>query len=530
MRLRHLVLAVSVCSLLAITSAAAELADTQVFRIGHDYSEIGTLDPTRGAGTDSKTPIHTIFEGLARFPLGKLTYDEIEPALAESWEISESGLVWTFHLRQGVMFHKGYGEMTSEDVKFSYERHTDPDTGSVWAGNYAGIIERIETPSPYEVRFILKTPYPWFLTLVLDTDGGYIVSKAAVEDLGLDDFQFNPVGTGPFEFSNYVPMDKLVLARFDEYWRGTPILEEVVYHLLPDETARVLALKAGELDALRGSEEAQWVQSRIDEGYIVDLSRTQLQEIYINLTREPWDDIRVRRALAHAIDREAFLQYFGIVAEPAYFSGFPPHVFGSLTLEECPSVLQYEYNPAKARQLLAEAGFPDGFTDSTYISETPGRLNPWLIVQEQLRAVGINLELIVVEHSVFHEKSRGDENSLTDYACNRVPLADVFLTQFFHSDSIVGKDTAVTNFSHYGDVLDSIDEEIEAARATTDLEEQRLLYQTAQMKLLRDIPSIPCFVRGAVLVRQPYVDLGYELEATLLYGYAVTENTRILEH
>jgi len=525
----YILLTAAVLGIFAGLAIAQELADQQILRIGHPYSEIGTLDPARGAGADSLVPTAEIYNGLVRFAPGKGTYEDIEPDLAESWDVSDDGMIWTFYLKHGVKFHKGYGELTSEDVKFSYERLKDPTVASPWRGMWE-FVDRIETPDAYTVKFILAKPYPWLLSFVANYRGGLVVCKKALEEMGLEKFQFNPIGTGPFQFESYTPQDKLVLTRFDDYFRGKPILEKVIYYLIPDVNTRAMALQNGEIDMVRGPEEKTWIEQRIAEGFIVDIPVVQLMNLYINLTREPYNDIRVREAIAYAINRDEILEFYGPSAIISY-APIPPHFFGALKAEEIPEFLKYPYNPEKARRLLAEAGYPNGFSDTIYMTESPKHLHIMTIIQDQLRRVGIDIKFTIVEHSTYHKKIREDANSLVEYAGSYTPLADEYLMRFFSSASIVGKPTAITNFSHYGDVVGSVDELIEAARGTIDPEEQKVFYALAQFKILCDLPAIPLAVRGATLVRQPYVDLGYTMTNTMIrYQYLITEKTRILKH
>ncbi|MFW6244117.1 MAG: ABC transporter substrate-binding protein, partial [Desulfovibrionales bacterium] len=258
-KLKPLVLALfAVLLLFPAAVSAQELAKEQIIRIAVPVRDIQTLDPAYSTLTGEKTIVSEITNGLLRMPYGVLDLERIEGDLAESWTVSEDGLTWDFTLRQGVKWHKGYGEVTAEDVKFSLERVMDPATGSPWAKKYSNI-DAISTDGAYGVSITLKDPDPFFSFALLGYQGGQIISRKAVMELGKD-IAFNPVGSGPFMFESYKKGQSLVLRRNPDYFMGAPILETVEYVFIPDDSSRMLALQKGDIDLGRGVRRKEWAE------------------------------------------------------------------------------------------------------------------------------------------------------------------------------------------------------------------------------------------------------------------------------
>jgi peptide/nickel transport system substrate-binding protein len=186
-------------------------------------------------------------------------------------------------------------------------------------------------------------------------------------------------------------------------------------------------------------------------------------------------------------------------------------------------VRRYEFNPEKAKRLLAEAGYPNGFEMSMVITEMSDYRRPMEEIQEQLRRVGIHLKMDILSHTAFHQQIRKDVNPLVLYICARFPTADSILTQFYHSKSIVGAPGAITNFSHY----DQIDELIEQARVEADLKKQKALWAKAQRRIIEDAVALPLCITKFAFARKTFVDLGYEMRSTLTLVTPIKETTDI---
>lgn len=504
---------------------SADPADEQILYYASSGRDIRNADPAYANSSVELFIVYAMFDALVRYPPGKEgNLEAIEPDLAEKWEKSADAKTWTFYLRKGVKFHKDYGELTAEDVKFTFDRLSQE--GAPWAKDYKNV-EAIEIVDPYTVKFQLKTVDPFFLSKLTNFHGGFIVCKKAREKLG-DLFKSEPVGTGPFMVGEYRPKDRYILVRNDAYWRGKPIVEKIIAPFMPDIASRTLALRKGEIHLAPGKNDSKWVEMARKTGLVVDVDFQMgaASWVLINMTRKPFDDIRVRKALAYATNREEYAQFFGATVTQPLYSPVPPEAFGALKKEDLPEELQYNYDPEKAKQLLAEAGYPNGFKVKMFISEKDSYTKPMTVLQEQWRRVGITIEFETVDHPTYHSKIRKDENPLVWYNATRTPIAGVYLFQFFHSSSAVGKKTAITNFSHY----DKIDEYLDKAGTEMDSAVQKKLYAEAQLQLLKDVPAIPVGLQKYIFSRQKYVDLGYEPEYTMIYGYHLTEKTRLLKH
>lgn len=534
-----LVIVIATMSAIPIALAGEKLAEKQILYYASAGRDIRAIDPAFGTSSNELFIIYSMFNALVRYPPGNEgDLRAIEPDLANSWDVAKDGKVWTFHLRQGVKFHKGFGELTAEDVKFTFERMKTE--GAPWAKNYKNVKD-IKIINEYTVQFTLKEVDPFFLTKLVNYHGGFIISKKAREKLGKA-FKTEPVGTGPFQVTEYRPKDRYILERHDEYWRGKPILEKVVVPFMSDISSLSMALQKGSIHMARGKTDDMWIKFIKKKTDLIVDTRFQLGTanwLHINMKRKPFDDLRVRKALAYATNRVEFIQLFGpSVTDPLYLH-VPAFAFGALKKEDVPEDLIYKYNPEKAKQLLKEAGYDKGFTVKTIVSELSVYMKAMVLLQEQWRRVGVNIELETVDHTTYHAKIRKDLSPLVLYSATRTPIAGVYLTQWYHSDSIVGKKTAITNFSHYGEIDvdgdgdltdNNIDSLIDQAATEVDPEKQKLRYTEAQLRLLKDLPAIPIRIYYNVFVRQPYIDLGYKPIQTMSYGYHLTENTRVLKH
>jgi peptide/nickel transport system substrate-binding protein len=517
---------------LSSVSSAQPLAKEQVLNIAFDAGDVQTLDPHRAATTVDRSTVDPIFNGLVRYPPGNQV--KVEPDLAESWSVSRDGRVWTFVLRKGVYFHpfpgypNGY-ELTSEDVVYSLKRASDAKRSS-YAGEYAGM--QFEAVDPYTVKITIEKPISetLFLAKVANYAGGFIVSKKAIEEKGDDWAKTRPVGTGPFMFGAYEPRQKTVLLANPKYFRGAPIIQQLVIRYMPSVSSREFGLQTGELQIIEGLKEEKWVEKvgTFPNVTIKGFGPCETQMFYFNMTKKPFDDIKVRKAVSYAISREEVAAFMGkSLAAPIYSAALAPPSPGALTKDEALAAgVVYENNIAEAKKLLAEAGYPKGFKTEVIISEMESSYRkPMIAIQAQLRKVGIDMQLKVVDHSSFHSLIRQDASPIVYYAAWR-PNVDVFLTRFYHSDSIVvtGK-RPDTNFSHFA----GIDDLIEKARWELDSAKQNALWREAQIKVLREVAAVPIIRLMYNFPVKSSVDLGHPLEwSWQTYSPQITEKTRIL--
>jgi peptide/nickel transport system substrate-binding protein len=495
----------------SIVLAAPAFAQESTLRIGSDITDISTLDPHRAAVSQEVGLISLLFGGLVRFPPGSADPDKIEGDLAESWQTSADGLTWTFKLRHGVQFHRNYGEATSDDVVYSLTRAADPKRSS-FSSTFEQVKE-VKALDPYTVRIQLKTPVPSLLGLVANYHGGMIVSRKADQDLK-DGFKQRPVGFGPFEFVEHQTQRDVVLKAFDKYFRGKPKIGRIDYKFMPSDTTRGLAFATGELDLIVGQRDQRWVQrARLwappkDQAPVkVDVfGPGEFRTLMLNRHIKPLDDPRVREAVARAVDVPELIRFVGAEVVKPGRSVVPPGYMGEVDV-----VPKFPHDLARAKALLAEAGYPNGITLKAVVSNAGPQLSVMEVVQGQLKKAGINLAMDVVEHTTYHALIRKDVSAIVFYGAARFPVADSYLTEFYHSRSEIGSPTQVTNFSH----CSAADKEIDAARAETNPAPRNSLWRVAQVKINADLCAIPLFDLQQVWVRRGALDYGVLLQGSL---------------
>jgi peptide/nickel transport system substrate-binding protein len=518
------ILAVFALGLLA-GPPAAEAQRKKVLNIA--AKEPDTLDPHTSVLGQSQAIYRFMYRGLTRFAIrdGKVTTAEVDPDLAESWTLSPDGTVWTFKLKKGVQFHKGMGEMTAEDVKYSFERQIKKAPGTRFGVNL-DVIKAIEVVDPYTVQIALKSFDPIFLLRMVGYQQGYIVSKKAAEKG--DEFKWNPIGTGPFYFDRHSPREKVVMKAFDKYHGGRPQIDEVNWYAVPEDATKLIGLEKGTFDmAYPEAVTADFADQVKKMGAVMDRRGPGGQErFYIDMTKPPFDDIRVRKAFMHAIDRKAIKEtmYPGGLALLAT-SCVPPGYFGHVPMKFP------EYNPELAKKLLAEAGHPNGFTIKNYfISKSFFYPKVLTLAQEQLKKVGINVELQLVEHATYHENIRKNLNPFVLYGGTRITDADPWMSLFFDSTQIPDPATGNkgTNFAHYKNV----DDLLKAGRVERDVKKRAKIYAEAQARMEKDLICLPIsdvpsqWPRNPKRVSTPF-DPEYG-EFALHYSYNYPEMLKVL--
>ena len=501
----------------ALTATPALAAKTNLV-LGGAANDVGKLDPHFASSTADRTLTAILNGALVRFAPGSTDPNSIEADLAESWTHSDDKLVWTFKLRPGVQFHHGYGEVTAEDVVFSLTKAADPSR-SAFASDYAAF-DKVEALDSHTVQITLKHNIPSVLGVLANYAGGFILSKKAVEERG-EAFTLNPVGFGPFALDKIEAGVAAHLVAHKDYFRGTPKLETVTYRFLNAAAARDLAFTAGEIDASTGTSDPRWLARTRESGALVDIFEpAELTNLHVNTKMAPFDNIKVRQALAYAMQPENILQMRG-----PDFTRIGKSVVPSSNLGYTAEAGDVGYDPEKAKALLAEAGYPDGIDIKMISSQLPSFEASGLVLQATLEESGFRLQLEPVEHAAWHQMIRKDLSQLVYYGAARFPVADVYLTQFFHSDAAMGKPGQMTNFSH----CDVADAEIEAARVETDPAKQVALWEEAQRKIIAEVCAIPGTESLNSWARKPTLDWGYELKGSMSLGPLVTELTHFTD-
>ncbi len=515
-----------------VVTATPEAKEPVVLRYADKAADLGTMDPHFAAATNDRNLVDMIFNALVRYKPGDgSTFEaDLAEALPEP-ELEGDKQVWTFNLRRGVMCHPSDEvpayELTAEDVVFSLQKSANADF-SAYAGEYSGMT--VEAVDDYTVKVTLDAPISpvLFFPKVSDYAGGFIVCKKAYEAIGAEGFKTHPIGTGPFKFESYSAQEKVMLVANDAYFRGRPLLDGVDYRFMSELNSRELGLRSGELDVINGAAEGIWVERMSqEEGIRVDVYGVgEVATIHFDITVEPLDNPLVRKAIAYALDRDEFLALFGApVAENVYSQVPVAFLTGGLTQAEVAELdLEYAFDRDKAKELLAEAGYADGFSLKVISSERESYLKNYQSMQAQLAEVDIELEIEVVDHSSMHQLIREDANPIVIYVAWR-PNADVYLTRFYHSDSVVVSGAKPdTNFSHY----EEIDDMIEDARIESNPDKQAEMWKEAQIKILEDMVAYPLQYQNQVTARNINVDFGHELISALALYPQITENTRII--
>ncbi len=389
---------VSAAAALVLAAGAAQAQRTDI-TVGMQL-EPPHLDPTSAAaGAIDQVTYANIFEGLTRFA----SDGSIVPGLAESWEISDDGLVYTFRLREGVKFHDGT-TMDAEDVKFSLDRARGEESQNAQKALFSAISE-VNVIDPLTVEIRLSQPNGNLLFNLAWGDAVIVAPES------IDDIKTNPVGTGPFRFSNWVQGDRIEIVKNPDYW-GTPArLDKATFKFISDPTAAFAAVMAEDVDVFTGFPAPEnLAQFEADPRFQVLVGSTEGETILsTNNKMPPLDDVRVRKAIAHAIDRQAIIDGAMFGYGTPIGTHFAPHNPAYVDLTGLS-----QYDPELSRKLLAEAGYPDGFTTTLKLPPPSYARRGGEIIAAQLAAVGIKVEITNLEWAQWLEEVfRGKDYGLT---------------------------------------------------------------------------------------------------------------------
>jgi len=500
----------------------------------------GVGAPVRGGTlnlvTDSDPPSLDPHKTPSGSFIHALLYDELVTAdkstgdfvadLADAWTISQNGLVITFKLHPGVKFHDGT-PFNAQSVRATIERLIDPQTGAPGA-SWIGPIDRVETPDDLTARFVFKQPYaPIFSSLRIVFLG--MLSPAAIAKLG-PNYGQNPVGAGPYKFRQWIPGDRIVLDRDPDYaWapkfyknRGAPYVDSVVTRIIPDESTRVIAFQRGDLDILPAAPADQAPQLIASGKYQVIRTPTD-GGLYLglNVTKPIFSDVRVRQALGWAINRDEVVDYALNKLAVPMDSPLAPTIWGyAKGLKNA-----YHYDPDRARQLLAEAGWKPGpggvlqkdgqplaFSVWTYALETNVRIA--VVIQTELQKVGVRMSIEQMDPAALLARtaSGAQDALLISYGW---PDADI-LYYFFNSGRM-----SSTNRVHFANP--EVDRLLDAGRTTVDPAQRMAVYRQLQELLLQQAPWIPLASPYTITLAQPWVHDFYEDK----YGDLLTNDTYI---
>lgn len=427
------------------------------------------LDPTTNAAAVIDFLLqHNLYEGLVQVDAD----GNIHGQIARTWEISSDGRIWTFHLRPGITFHDGT-PCDAAAVQKSFLRAMDPKTGHPHPEYYQGI-EEIEVLDPQTTRFRLGAPDAAFLALLAQGDSVIVPAPA----LGL---AVHPLGTGPFRFVEWRPGDRIVLERNPDYYLpGTPKLDRVTFRFIPDPAAQLAALRAGDVDLVAEITPEVAVGLEGDPKFaVVSGPQALVQILALNNAREPFTDPRVRQAIAHAVDRYQIIDLVSL----GYGTPIGSHVTPAI-LYYADMTWLYPHDPARARELLHEAGYPEGFSATlTLPSNYVFHVRTGELIAAQLGEVGIEVALELVDWGTWLERVHAQ--------------ADYDLTVIGHvgrlDPALMLWDYGPTRPDYYfrrGWENDELDWLLGLGATATDPEARRAIYTVAQYLIAREVVNV----------------------------------------
>jgi peptide/nickel transport system substrate-binding protein len=476
--LKRSILLVFVMLLVLSTSFVVYSADHNIvksrMRLGEDIENLDPAHLVRGYDIAL-----ALYNNLLKYKPGS---SELVNDAAEEFDISEDGKVITFKLKEGIQFHKGYGEMTAEDVKFSFERIIDPEENSEYTADWQ-TLDRVEVTGKYTGRIILKEPLASLLVTTIPFTPGSIISKKAYEELG-NRFATNPVGSGPYYMERWVPEQLLVLSRFEDYFDEKPNIEKIELYPIVDTNISEMNFDKGDLDVTEISLDSI---DRYESDSDVDvhiLSTLKYGFIGFNHQYPPFDDIDVRKALRYAIDVD-------MIIDGAY-SGVPkranamiaPGILGHW--EDAP---QYDVNIEKAKEHLAMAGYEDGFEVEMVTTSNPLYMNICQIVKENLREIDVEVNIKLIETSAWYEYVGNESHPIMFFETFSLTLDPGYWVEWFTTEQ-VGK----WNFLKWSN--SKYDELADQAAVTMDLEKREEMYIEMQ-RIMDEDAAIIWLTNGA---------------------------------
>ncbi|MDA7026618.1 ABC transporter substrate-binding protein [Bacillus sp. CLL-7-23] len=460
--------------------------DTLIFGRGGDSTSLDPITATEGEAF--KVTIN-LFETLLNYGEQDTT---LKKGLAVKWDASDDGLTYTLKLRKGVKFHDGT-DFNAEAVKYNFERWMNGDEEKFpYYGMFGGykkdkghVIKQIKVLDDHKIQFVLKRPQAPFLKNLAMTAFG-IASPAALKKYG-ETFRKHPVGTGPYQFVQWKANDRIVIKKNENYWdREKPKLKRIIFRVIPENSARLNALKTGEIDLMDGVNPADI--ERIKEDKQLKISKRPSMNVgYLGLTtnRKPFDNKLVRQALNHAVDKQAIIDsFYGGLAEPAK-NPLPPSLEGYHD-----KIKPYPYDLEKAKQLLKKAGYPNGFKMKLWAMPVP---RPYMpdgmkiaeVIQSSFEKIGVQAQIVTYDWATYLDKvSKGEADSFLMGWTGDNGDPDNFIYTLLDKDNIGGNN--YTYFSH-----DELHDILIKAQTIPDQKKRNELYQKAQELVHDESPWIP---------------------------------------
>ncbi len=443
------------------------------------------LDPHKTTSYFSFEVLENVFDTLVA-PDENL---EMQPALAESWDLSDDQLTWTFHLRDGVTFHDG-SDFTSADVAYSFNRIIDEELANAWR---LSAITDITTPDDATVEITVAQPTPNLLSSLGGFKGMSIVEEANVES---GDITTKPIGTGPFSLSSYSPGESIELAANENYWGGAPSIGGITFSFLSEGNTAIAALKSGEIQWTDSIPTQQLEQLQSDDGLEIGLEpSTDYWYLALNEKKAPYDDVRVRQAIAFAIDRDAIAQVtsygtaevnqLAIPSQSAWFTEYD----------------EYSTDIDRAKQLLADAGV-DGSSltmDLLASSDYPETVTAAQVIADNLKPLGIEVSIRQPDFATWlDEQNNGNFDMLMMAWLGNIDPDDFYYAQH-HTDG-------ASNAQGYSNP--EVDKLLDAGRVETDTDARKQIYDEAATMIADDASYIYLYNPSVIQAWSPSVE-GY---------------------
>jgi peptide/nickel transport system substrate-binding protein len=451
----------------------AEVKRGGTITVGIDAGPVG-WDPHMSFAFSSWNHYELVYESLLRYN-HKM---EIEPSLATSWEQPDP-LTLIFHLRKGVKFHNGR-EMVASDVKYTFERLKNSKSSAYPA--YYDPVKSIDVVDNYTVKFTMSSPYPTLLASIAYNQFAAIVPQEVVEKHG--DLKVATCGTGPFKVKEYVPGDYTVFERHTDYWdKGLPVVDKLIFKVIKDETSRLAALRKGAVDVgwVKETQMADMARKTKDLKVIVPPSARQMR-VWLSHDRFPFNNKKLRQAVSCAIDRQAMIKTvlmgFGEIT-----SCIPPaSVPYALSKEEVAKLPFYKRDLKLVKQLLKEAGYPNGFEFTHITSDhSPDYMPGSQMVQSFLKDVGIKMNIQQVEWGIHLNRWQAGDFQMLQMGGVWDIDPDAYIYPFFHS-------TSKGNYGRYKNP--EVDKLLEESRVTVDVKKRIEIWKKIQYIMAEDVPIL----------------------------------------
>jgi peptide/nickel transport system substrate-binding protein len=424
----------------------------------------------------SSSPIYGnwqhVMEALVEYDYKRKDYVGI---LADSWEFQ--GKRWVFHLKKGIKFHNG-APLTSKDVAFSIDRMRDEKGGSLQGPNFKDVTE-VQTPDDQTVIFVTKQPLAIFLDRL---ENRFILSKVAADKYG-DQLYQNPIGTGAYKYVSYQRGGNFVFSRNDDYWGGKANIKEVVFRKVTEDAARLAALEAGQADVINNVPEHEVARlQRHPRLKVEKIEGLRMFFLAFNVAHKPFDNKLVRQAVNYSVDARSIIR--NIFDGIGYAIDGP---VGANVLGTDPKLKRYPYDPKRARELLAQAGYPNGCDVQLYYSagRYPKDKEVCQVVAAQMVKGGFRVELISQEWALFWDKAGVNGGKLPFYYIGRGSLtdADTLYDQYFR--------TGTTKRANYSNP--ELDKLIDEQQRTPDMKKRVAILQQAGKILMEEVPFVPLY-------------------------------------